>query len=185
MDIDGGGWIVFQRREDGSVDFDRDWSQYQSGFGNLRGEHWLGNDNMVSLTSDKSHGTWDLRIDLTDWSDDRAFAKYTDFQITGENYTLNYGEYDVRSSTAGDSLGYHKGMHFSTKDNDNDPIPANCAQIFVGAWWFYNCHKSDLNGYYYPDGQTQGTKGITWYNWHNNNNPLKASTMKIRETDCK
>ena len=179
MDIDGGGWIVFQRREDGSVDFYRDWSQYQSGFGDLRGEHWLGNDNLVSLTSDKSHGTWDIRIDLTDWSDDRAFAKYTDFQITGEKYTLDIGEYDV-SSTAGDSLGYHKGMHFSTKDNDNDATGwENCAQSYEGAWWFGGCRHSHLNGEYYS-GQSQG---ITWYYWHNDINPLKASTMKIRETD--
>ena len=112
MDNDGGGWIVFQRREDGSVDFYRDWSQYKSGFGSLSGEHWLGNDNFEGLTSDKSHGTWDLRIDLTDWSDDRAFAKYTDFHMT-------YGEYNV-SSSAGDSLSYHKGRPFTTKDNDND-----------------------------------------------------------------
>ena len=136
----------------------------------------------MSLTSDKSHGTRDLRLDLTDWSDDRAFAKYTDFQITGEKYTLNYGEYDV-SSTAGDSIGYHKGMPFSTKDNDNDAYVGNCAQSYVGAWWFTYCHYSHLNGYYYPDGKYHSAKGIVWYHWHYNYNPLKASQMKIRETD--
>ncbi|XP_038058744.1 ficolin-3-like [Patiria miniata] len=67
METDGGGWIVFQRRKDVSVDFYRNWAEYQSGFGDLSGEFWLGNDNLVTLTSDDSRGTWELRVDLEDW----------------------------------------------------------------------------------------------------------------------
>ena len=39
-------WInalqVFQRRQNGRVDFYRDWDDYRNGFGDVEGEHWLG-----------------------------------------------------------------------------------------------------------------------------------------------
>ena len=64
METDGGGWIVFQRRQDGSVDFNRTWADYQTGFGDLKNEFWFGNDILRDLTGS---GQWQLRVDLEDW----------------------------------------------------------------------------------------------------------------------
>ena len=76
----------------------------------------------------------------------------------------------IFAGTAGDSLGYHRGMSFSTKDRDNDKYGVvNCALGNKGAWWYNFCLQSDLNG---------GI--ISWKHWKNR---LKRSEMKIRPKD--
>ena len=68
------------KRQDGSVDFYRNWSDYKSGFGNLEGEHCLGLDNMYLLTT-LSGALHQLRVDLADWEGNTAFAKYDRSQL--------------------------------------------------------------------------------------------------------
>lgn len=40
MDFRGGGWTVIQKRTDGIVQFQRTWSEYLDGFGDLNGIHF-------------------------------------------------------------------------------------------------------------------------------------------------
>ena len=97
---DGGGWTTFKRCMDGSVDFYVDWESYKKGFGNLKGEFWLGNDYLHRLTASASMV---FRIDMEDYEDDRRFAEYTTFVVADESddYRVTIDGY---RGTAGDAL---------------------------------------------------------------------------------
>ena len=131
---DGGGWIVFQHRQDGSVDFHRDWNAYKVGFGQLTGEFWLGLDILHHLTSSVNH---DLRIDLQTFDYEERYAQYSTFTVGSESshYVLTSDGY---TGDAGDSFGKgsgeHNGQPFSTKDADNDAYSESCAQVYKGGW---------------------------------------------------
>jgi len=174
----GGGWTVFQKRRDGSVDFFRAWNDYKRGFGNLNGEFWLGLDKINRLTESSSNK---LRVDLEDVEGKTVFAEYSSFAVTSEKakYQLSLGSY---SGTAGDSLTYHRGQAFTTKDRDNDQSGhRQCALSYKGAWWYNNCHYSNLNGLYLQG--KDDPKGMCWYYWKKNYYSLKRSEMKIRPKD--
>ncbi|KAM4663158.1 ficolin-1-B-like [Discoglossus pictus] len=177
LETDGGGWIVFQRRQDGSVDFYRDWSSYKKGFGNQGSEFWLGNDNLYLLTSS---GTYEIRIDLLDYDDVKSFAKYGDFKIAAESekYKLTIGAFT--GGDAGDSLTYHNGRPFTTKDQDNDEHPSNCAELFTGAWWYGACHNSNLNGHYLRGPHKTYANGVNWESGKGQYYSYKVSEMKFR-----
>ncbi|XP_063792062.1 ficolin-2-like isoform X2 [Pseudophryne corroboree] len=177
MHTDGGGWMVFQRRYDGSVDFQRDWKSYKMGFGSRLTEFWLGNENLHQITSS---GTWELRVDLQNFNYGRSFAKYKSFQIMGEfeKYKLILGSFI--GGNAGDSLTYHNGMKFTTTDQDNDVYSGNCAQMHKGAWWYRSCVFSNLNGLYLPGNHTTFAEGINWYTGNGLNYSYRQSEMKIR-----
>ncbi|XP_064380120.1 ficolin-2-like [Dromaius novaehollandiae] len=181
MDTDGGGWIgslqVFQRRLDGSVNFLRDWNSYKRGFGNQLTEFWLGNDNIHFLTSLE---TCELRIDLGDFENNYYFAKYASFRVLGESekYKLVLGDY--LGGNAGDSFSYHKDMPFSTTDQDNDMSSFNCATAYKGAWWYNDCHYSNLNGMYWLGVHGSYADGINWKTGKEYHYSHKRTEMKFR-----
>ncbi|CAD7667856.1 unnamed protein product [Nyctereutes procyonoides] len=177
MDTDSGGWTVFQRRTDGSVDFFRDWASYKQGFGSQLGEFWLGNENIHALTA---QGTSELRVDLMDFEGNRQFAKYTSFKVAGEaeKYRLVLGAF-VEGS-AGDSLSYHNTQPFSTKDQDNDSATENCAELYKGGWWYSKCHLSNLNGLYLRGPHDSFANGVNWKSGRGYNYSYKVSEMKLR-----
>ena len=90
----GGGWTVFQKRLDGSVDFYRGWNDYKAGFGHLNGEYWLGLDKLNRLTT-INNKRYKLRVDLEDTTGNTAYALYDYFAVSSEQpkYQLSLGSY--------------------------------------------------------------------------------------------
>ena len=82
--------------------------------------------------------------------------------------------------SAGDSLAYHRGQAFSTKDQDNDRDSRNCAVEYEGAWWYKVCHESNLNGLYHQGGHQSSFDGVNWMHWKGHSYSLKRAEMKIR-----
>ncbi|XP_051991965.1 angiopoietin-1-like [Xyrauchen texanus] len=181
MESAGGGWTVIQRREDGSVDFQKTWKEYKMGFGSVSAEHWLGNEFVHILTNQRQYA---LRVELTDWDGHQAFSQYDWFRIDSEkqNYRLFLKSH---SGTAGrqSSLAIH-GADFSTKDMDNDNCTCKCALMLSGGWWYDACGPSNLNGMYYRQGQHVGKfNGIKWHYFKGPSYSLRTTVMMIRPVD--
>ena len=183
----GGGWTVFQRRRDGSENFYRGWVDYEIGFGNVKGEHWLGLKKVHCLTS--VTGKTKLRINLDDFAGHSKFAFYDHFHVgtPSTNYRLTIGgNLNWGIGAAGDSMTQHNGMQFTTFDRDNDNHGGiNCARPphRQGGWWYTNCGYSNLNGLYLS-GQ-RDSDGVAWYHFNSSASSwftLRYSDMKLRRS---
>ncbi|KAH3827994.1 fibrinogen C domain-containing protein 1-A-like [Dreissena polymorpha] len=175
MTTDGGGWLVIQRRQDGSQDFYKSYAEYEQGFGNLTGEFYLGNRHISALTR---QGHYELRVELEDFKGVSKFAHYSSFSVgdSASKYTLHVDGYN---GTAGDSLKFdHDGHKFSTADQDNDGTDSvKCAEKHHGGYWYSACFKSNLNGKWGVPGE-QGIVYGSFKDWQIY--VLKKSEMKIR-----
>ena len=177
MKTDGGGWIVFQRRVDASVNFYRNWDEYKYGFGDLNGNFWLGLEKIHKLASPGKGAI--LRVDVKHISNAAhlKYAEYSRFEISDEShgYNLTVKGY---SGNASNSLGYHSGMKFSTMDKDQDKSPKHCAEVNQGGWWYRSCYHSNLNALFPTT--TSGQRYISWYYLHKQYGGIIFSEMKIR-----
>lgn len=187
METDGGGWIVFQRRVDGSTNFTQNWYMYKRGFGDLNGDFWLGLDKITRFMRVPNK----LRIDLQAYDHGKkGYGKYNNFHISNEhsNYTLNVSDF---TGNIPDQLNHRcsNGAPFSTYDRDNDNDGIHCAlQLYKGGYWYDRCNKLSadfpytmLNGNYKVYGTVGGPdpntadNGIYWFGWpHDNVHKLKG-----------
>jgi len=173
----GGGWLVIQRRQDGSVDFNRDYVDYEDGFGSLIGEFWYGLRAIHCLTN---QGQWELRIDYTFTNGTKGYLSYSYFRVWSatEKYKLTISGF---SGVTSDPFSTHSlnGMKFTTKDKDNDQYFQNCAVDVAGkdagGWWYNQCSHLFLNNQY------RSPSGIYFNEWIS----ISFVEMKIRPVQCK
>ena len=177
-----GGWTVIQRRKDGSVDFNRPWSDYEKGFGDLNGEFWYGLKNMNCLTQT---GQWELRVDFEFKNKTRSYLHYNVFKVGSatDKYSLTISGFTGITPTDPFSAGGHNGKKFTTYDNDNDKhSPGNCAAQAYGVkdnggWWYNNCWNINLNYQYNPIKWGLINLPGAWYD-------PRWIEMKIRPLNC-
>lgn len=88
----GGGWTVIQRRVDGSANFDRNWTDYEFGFGKLTGDFWYGLCPMHCLTS---QGSWEVKFDMTFINGTQDSLHYSHFAVgpVTDDYRLNISSF--------------------------------------------------------------------------------------------
>ncbi|XP_071796313.1 uncharacterized protein [Asterias amurensis] len=145
------GWIVVQRRYDGSVNFNRSWAEYTKGFGSMDDEFWLGNEILHNLTD--AEGNWTIRLDLTNEDNVTGHLLKTQFHVGPVDYTM-FLEHSEVQPTVGRYCRHMLGMEDRSIPDDritassqrsSSYLPSNarldlnrnwCPAIgqFVGSW---------------------------------------------------
>ena len=183
METDGGGWIVIQRRvAQGTVNFYRNWEDYENGFGDLDTEFWIGLGNIYELTNNE-----EVDLIISVWNDTQTNItwRYPVFKIAGptEKYRLTVS--GGSGTGRRDAFAYHNGQYFTTYDRDNNS--KNCGYKDQGGWWYYTCAYANLNGRHEMSGlpgiENRIEQMLIW-NSGGSHQVYTNSEMKIRSKSC-
>ncbi|XP_041374124.1 angiopoietin-1-like [Gigantopelta aegis] len=147
--MEDGGKTVMQHQKIGDVSFARSWAEYRSGFGQLRGDHWLGNDHVFYITNNRPQT---LLIAVVSrqytYNGDTTirYHYYDRFKISDESsqYRLTFTT-ESSINSLGDCLTGLKNAPFSTSDVNN---AGTCGSDFNAGWWFVAgaCSVCNPNG---------------------------------------
>ncbi|XP_060594519.1 microfibril-associated glycoprotein 4-like [Ruditapes philippinarum] len=169
MTTDGGGWTVFQNRFDGSVDFVRNLTDYENGFGNLEGEFWLGLNIIRRLLKNVTN----IRYEMTSVDGTTSYEVYGGYLEENDVLvSIGYLETELNETDKTKDLLSVSLAPFLIFDQDTFE---NCSGIYGGGWWYKDkaCGDINLNGKYGPGG------GF-YHRGLNGNKILKSSKMMAR-----
>lgn len=163
METDGGDWTVIQRRGqfgNSIYYFFRNWTDYATGFGDVKKEYWIGNHALHALTSGGEQMS--LRVVLKRSSWESVSIDYGRIKIASEENSFRISVGDFKGTDGWDALKEVNGQPFSTFDKQNGN-KYHCAKIYHGAWWFGTpCSDSDLNGVNLNGKHFHAANGIRW-----------------------
>ncbi|CAG2251404.1 unnamed protein product [Mytilus edulis] len=140
---DGGGWIVIQRRSVRKVKFERTWNEYEyeNGFGEVAGEHWLGNKYIHSLTN---NGKFELRLNMETRDGEDIYALYKSFILGDANIQVPILQsMTIVTQQVRDALQRQSSGKISAIDRDNSG-GRNYA-VGYGPWWYKRGSNTWLN----------------------------------------
>ncbi|XP_061191005.1 fibroleukin-like [Saccostrea echinata] len=151
MDTMNGGWTAIQKRVDGSLTFEQNWTDYKNGFGAPERNVWIGNDVIHQLTKGNNSS---LYVSITLVNGTTLYELYNRFSVSDEagKYRLFLagpatGTLEDRMLNSLSSSADLSGMSFSTQDRDNDGwSTGSCASKWRGGWWMNACYDAFLNG---------------------------------------
>ena len=158
--------MIQRRATPFSLSFERNWVEYENGFGNPDSEFWLGNKVIHELSKRQV----EVQIVLKSRSNLTGPAKYSRFKVHGrnDNYRLEISGF---VGDIGDCAFSSSGQDFSTVDFDNDATPnRDCADEENAGWWYSDCGRGNLNRQSRPK----------WYSWKAGNDDIIYSEVKIR-----
>ena len=177
METDGGGWLVIQRRFDGTVPFNRTLEEYENGFGDPSGEFWYGLKNVFCFTQNEAA---ELRIDLEYPNGTTGFVHYKRFSIsTGSSYTASATEFKtslgVKSDLYNPQIDYYRHSP-RPRYYPYFYVKANCgSNSKVGGWWDTSCRGN-------PNGPGPSKNSTVYAMW--NGDVVTKTEIKIRHTSC-
>ena len=149
------------------MQFDRNWGEYKTGFGNIGGMFWIGLNKLHILAAPGRGAVLMIAIKPSDNPRVTFRAVYSTFEVASStyNYRLKVAGYE---GNAGDAMSQLNGMPFSVSENES------CDKR-LGGWWHQEC-SGNINSEY-PMDANNGYR----MRWANHN--VMYSRMAIKYDD--
>ena len=185
---DGGGWMIYQRRDRNGteVEFDVDWDKYKNGFGefgNTSTTLWMGNENVFLMLQNyaRYRHECELRVEMFRYVGESVGGSVQNFQLKAEVHSYEI-DWDAGSTTATHppmktALDQHRQSIFWTI---NRPQKRYCRRYKAG-WWFTSttCANFMINGRWLTNRGTYAFESI-YLAYSPFDNPLDYSWMAFR-----
>ncbi|KAK7090979.1 fibrinogen C domain-containing protein 1-like [Littorina saxatilis] len=156
--LDGKLWTVIQERLNSNEaelapdGFDRNYNEYEDGFGNITGNYWMGLKKIHALTTAVDMS---MRLEMHRENDNvtLVYGQYDVFRVSGPStkYRLVIAGYTGTAAMTIESDS--NGRPFSAKDQDNGG--EDCPARWKGGWWYaqneISCATCTPNGPYNTD----------------------------------